>query len=60
MVATKVLQSSDVVALSLAGTASAGGRSTMTGRELMERGLPVKLAQKTPQIVWIIYQRADK
>jgi hypothetical protein len=32
------------------------GKTGMSGRELIEQGLPVKLAG-SPQVVWIVYRR---
>jgi hypothetical protein len=48
---------SNVVPLSLSDLGLALGEgNTMSGRELVEQGMPMRLA-KFPQVVWIAYQR---
>ena len=47
---------SNVVPLPLSNTGMAKHKDKMTGRELLNQGLPTTLA-KSPQVVWIVYQR---
>jgi hypothetical protein len=53
-----VLLLSEVLPLPLSDVipVAVDGKTGMSGRELIEQGLPVKLAG-SPQVVWIVYRR---